>query len=160
MIRYYSVSLIGLIDCLWLIIRYGNTRRRKACMFHVDISADQRVLVLRSWWFLLNVNSLPYRGHEYRTKGNATKVASTVHPDDINEKFNFLDIAPREKFLRWRKDFSISSRSWFFLDKNSFAILSTISLTLKKFWILYLAIKIFFKIDIWMPNCWKFEISN
>lgn len=43
-----------------------------------------------SWWFLLNVNSLLYRSHEYRTKGNATKAASTVHPDDINEKFNFL----------------------------------------------------------------------
>lgn len=72
-----------------------------------------------SWWFLLNVNSLPYRGHEYRTKGNATKVASTVHPDDINEKFNFLgsryraarNFYDREEIFR-----PIGSR--FFLDEN------------------------------------------
>lgn len=38
--------------------------------------------------------------HEYRTKGNATKVVSTVHPDDINEKFNFLGIVAEKNFHR------------------------------------------------------------
>jgi len=38
--------------------------------------------------------------HEYRTKGNAMKVVSTVHPDDINEKFNFLSIVAERNFYR------------------------------------------------------------
>lgn len=57
---------------------------------HLDRSTSGFLLIFRPDGGLVNVNSFLYYGHEYRTKGNATKVASTVHPDDINEKLNFL----------------------------------------------------------------------
>lgn len=77
----------------------------------------------------LNVNSLPYCGHEYRTKGNATKVVSTVHPDDINEKFNFLGSRYQvEKFLRMKRfSFSFPIR-WLFPSDNSLVPFFTFSL--------------------------------
>lgn len=65
-------------------------RRRQRMKNDLNRSAPGLLLI-----FHLDGGSLTLTGyftyrHEYRTKGNATKVASTVHPDDINEKLNFL----------------------------------------------------------------------
>ena len=88
-----------LIGYLWFVNYNGITieenRTRHKLLYLIFRSINMLVLLVMIVSFQL-LTLL----HEYRTKGNAMKVVSTVHPDDINEKFNFLSIVAERNFYR------------------------------------------------------------